>query len=523
MVPECIVVWYIYVKMYSGGNINCDEKSFEVGQSVWVLRTGGACQKATIASIMSVSGPGGREPVLKASVEWFDETGEFKGKTVPIEDLFPSDPRNIAAVTAPDTSDVKEATPSDSLDIPVVVADTLSHATPCKICGLSFKNQKGLRIHIAKKHPAEANRLKLSSILQSDEPSDSPEPPDFDIKTEIDRFADNFKAILNVQGEYSADEFDETVSKFLAFLRTANQSLPGPKHPAVRHYLQRRKNKFKMPSKGNSQVSNPARANKATRDRRKEAFRYELAQYYYYNRRKKVVNTVMNADAPQHCPINMQDIEAHFGQLFEQPNCSLRTTYDFSRANPDISTLPLHLFHKAIKSTSLDTSPGPDGVLIRTIKALDVAHVIQYIAEIMLKTSYVPSAFRKGRTVLIYKGKGAISNISAWRPITIYSIVRRIIEKVFDAELRKQVAFHKCQRGFVRGLPGCHVNARLIDAILKDAKQCKKDAVISFLDVTGAFDNIGHDHILRSLEGCGVSSDLSKAISALTTANLINI
>ncbi|XP_066901753.1 retrovirus-related Pol polyprotein from type-1 retrotransposable element R2 isoform X1 [Halyomorpha halys] len=178
---------------------------------------------------------------------------------------------------------------------------------------------------------------------------------------------------------------------------------------------------------------------------------------------------------------------------------------------------------RAIKSTSLDTSPGPDGVLIRTIKFFNIDHVIKRITKIMLKVAYVPEPLRRGRTILIYKGKGDANNISSWRPISIYSIVRRISEKVLDCELRKQVTFHRNQRGFIKGLPGAHVNARIIDEILKDARSKKSNCAVVFLDVVGAFDNVGHDHIVSSLKARGVSPDLGNVISALLTMNNIKI
>lgn len=92
-----------------------------------------------------------------------------------------------------------------------------------------------------------------------------------------------------------------------------------------------------------------------------------------------------------------------------------------------------------------------------------------------------------------------------------------------DTELRRQITFHKSQRGFIKGLPGAHVNARMVDALLRDAKSKKGDCAIAFLDVSGAFDNVGHEHIVRSLEARGVSHDLKNAISALLCSNKIRI
>lgn len=134
----------------------------------------------------------------------------------------------------------------------------------------------------------------------------------------------------------------------------------------------------------------------------------------------------------------------------------------------------------------------------------------------------MPTSFREGRTILADKD-GDESELDNWRPITIFSIVRRVIEKALDSILRGQVEINCNQRGFIIGIPGCHVNAKLINACLKSAKCLKKDCVIVFLDVSKAFDRIGHDHISRSLQAAGVSENLRNLIMNFITQNHITI
>src|SRR5262249_28241294 len=160
-----------------------------------------------------------------------------------------------------------------------------------------------------------------------------------------------------------------------------------------------------------------------------------------------------------------------------------------------------------IKRISLDTAPGPDRILIKTLRQLKVAKTISSISNVMLRYSYVPSGFKKGKIILIDK-EGDVTSPSNWRPITIYSILRRIIEKALDAIIRSQVSINRNQRGFVSGIPGCHINARLVNACLTNAKRYKRNCTIAFLDVSKAFDKIGHLHVSRSLQSKGVSSNV---------------
>lgn len=258
--------------------------------------------------------------------------------------------------------------------------------------------------------------------------------------------------------------------------------------------------------------SNPQRHDKKVRQRRRDKYNYEVAQYNYYNQRKKVVRNIMNENNNKVCMININTLEDHFKENFEKSNKSKLESYGTKQTSPDIIVNSEDV-ENAIKSLSYDTSAGTDRVLARTIKSMKVSNVIKTIIEIMLNTSFVPENFRIGRTILIDKG-GDTASINNWRPITIYSILRRVIEKVLDKKLRDEIDLHSHQRGFITGVPDCHVNAKIINACLQDAKKHKRDCVITFLDIVGAFDHIGHTHVEKSLEAMAVPENLRNLISS---------
>lgn len=123
----------------------------------------------------------------------------------------------------------------------------------------------------------------------------------------------------------------------------------------------------------------------------------------------------------------------------------------------------------AIQSISIDTSPGDDGVLIKVIRDLNDGYIVKLIMYIMLRTGKTPSKLSEDKTILIFKD-GDELNCGNYRPIAIYSIVRRIIEKVLDRKLREQISIKCNQRGFIN-LPGCHMNSKLINACLWNGKK----------------------------------------------------
>jgi len=130
----------------------------------------------------------------------------------------------------------------------------------------------------------------------------------------------------------------------------------------------------------------------------------------------------------------------------------------------------------------------------------------------MLKWNYVPLKLRTGRTILIYKRKGHESDIGNWRPITIFSVFRRIIERSLDQELRSHIQLTCNQRGFVTGIPGTHINASIVNGVLKTAKTNKTSDCVVFLDIAKAFDTVGHNNIKHTLESLPIPPNLRSLV-----------
>ena len=340
--------------------------------------------------------------------------------------------------------------------------------------------------------------------------------------TECAEWERKFKEILTFVDTFDHDHLERTYSEFAKFLYSANERLSGPLHPAVKYYRLRKSGKKSQNGAQHARSSNPQRTDARVRQRRQDQYQFELAQFEYYNQRRKVARKVLQTQTKSGpCTIAISELENHFKSVLESPNAHILDHYLTCDAREDV-TVSIEEVDKAIKSVNLDTSPGYDRILIRTIRDLKIGIIIKTIIEIMLITGTVPSKLSEGKTILIDKG-GDPNSIADWRPITIYSVVRRIIERVLDGQLRAQLNLNTNQRGFVTGVPGCHVNAALINACLKDAKVGKKDCTVVFLDISKAFDRIGHDHIERSLAAQSVSNNLKGLIMALLSNNTVHI
>ena len=414
---------------------------------------------------------------------------------------------------------------SDTPTWPATPNGRESSAVVCPECNQQFGNQNALNSHMAS-HPAASNRIRLNRLGLG--PSEAPDEATEDqtpaaantLESECREWTRRFESMARDTAALDQMMLDTPVTEFLQFLSGATQRLPGPKHPNVKYYNRRKKGQTNFQPAQQSRSSNPQRTSQNKRKQNRARYEYELAQYEYYNQRRRVARRVMKDKPTSSCPIPMAELEAYFGKIFGTSNDNVREEYPHAEARENIE-ITLEEVNMAIQAISLDTSPGSDRVLIKTIRELKIGGAIKALLDVMLATGLVPSKLAEGKTILIPKD-GDPNDCSNYRPITIYSIVRRIIERVLDRHLRQQVGLNCNQRGFV-SMPGCHVNSKLINACLLDAKEKKSDCVVVFLDISKAFDRIGHGHVERSLAGFGVSRNMHRLIMSLLTSNTIKL
>ena len=308
----------------------------------------------------------------------------------------------------------------------------------CPFCG---KTYKGLRIHISKAHPSEYRSILADKVVTPTAPvnessnvqvhqsevnrTESLSLYESKLKSWIDKFACDMDDI----------EFSNTVSEFVQFLANATDFLPGPKNPAAKYVNARKRNKLCNNNRQYGNSSNPQRSSKNERLRRRAKFDYQKTQYDFYYQRRKAVRRILHEPHTFPNDINIKNVEDHFRLIFETENHQKRESYEFqAKENNDITLLEVTAdqIFSTMKRIAIDTSPGPDKVLMKSIRNPTAASIIAHITNRMIKTGFVPSVFTEARTILLHKD-GNDHNLDKWRPITISSVLRRVISKTLDS------------------------------------------------------------------------------------------
>lgn len=119
---------------------------------------------------------------------------------------------------------------------------------------------------------------------------------------------------------------------------------------------------------------------------------------------------------------------------------------------------------------------------MKVIKNPIAVKILAVIANRMLQTGYIPDVLREARIILIHKGCDDC-NLNNWRPITISSVIRRVICKTLDSIVRSIIDLNPNQRGFVM-TPGAFININIVDGILRTANLKKSLTCLAFLDIS---------------------------------------
>lgn len=69
----------------------------------------------------------------------------------------------------------------------------------------------------------------------------------------------------------------------------------------------------------------------------------------------------------------------------------------------------------------IDTSPGPDRIVMRAVRVKNVDKILSLIFSCMHSKNIIPGCLKQARTILLDK-QGNINEVSNWRPVSICSV-----------------------------------------------------------------------------------------------------
>ncbi|KAF4460146.1 Zinc knuckle [Fusarium albosuccineum] len=165
---------------------------------------------------------------------------------------------------------------------------------------------------------------------------------------------------------------------------------------------------------------------------------------------------------------------------------------------------------RLIKSLPTGKAAGYDGIANEALKMarVELVPILTEFFSACLALSHHPKSFKHAITAILPKdGKENYSDPKSWRPIALLPSLGKLLEKIVTNRLKKLAIDHNLLPASQYGAPGKSTSSA-VHAILKRVykawsrrrkKQWKKAVTVMSLDISGAFNRVKRDILLKIL------------------------
>lgn len=167
---------------------------------------------------------------------------------------------------------------------------------------------------------------------------------------------------------------------------------------------------------------------------------------------------------------------------------------------------------KCIKDIKNKACPDIDGISTKVLKTCS-AQLIPVLTDLIndsFSTGIFPDKLKIAKVLPIYKGKGSISDVNNYRPISILPVFSKVFESIVKRRLIKFLSdnelLNKSQHGF---LPNKSTETAILDFtknVLEGLENGDKVTGV-FLDLSKAFDSVDHTVLIDKLAALGVKNN----------------
>ncbi|XP_061718862.1 uncharacterized protein LOC133526321 [Cydia pomonella] len=161
---------------------------------------------------------------------------------------------------------------------------------------------------------------------------------------------------------------------------------------------------------------------------------------------------------------------------------------------------------KAIKSMHKGKSPGHDGLSIEHLQHAGphISRLLAMFYTLCIRHSYLPDDLMRTIVIPVVKNKtGDLADRNNYRPISLATIIAKILDSVLNSQLSERVELHDNQFGF---RPGLSTEAAILSLkhTVKYYTTRRTPVIACFLDLSKAFDLVSYKILWKKLEDTGL-------------------
>ncbi len=174
---------------------------------------------------------------------------------------------------------------------------------------------------------------------------------------------------------------------------------------------------------------------------------------------------------------------------------------------------------KLLKKLNQNKSPGADRHHPRVLKELlePLLKPLTMLFQKSVHESYLPMSWKDANVTPIYKSKGAKSSPNNYRPVSLTSIICKILETIIKDEvldhLKRNNLLYDHQHAFV-GQRSC--TTQILEAIDTWTSILEEDDTLDsiYLDFAKAFDSVPHQRLLTKIKALGIDGKVLAWLAA---------
>ena len=163
---------------------------------------------------------------------------------------------------------------------------------------------------------------------------------------------------------------------------------------------------------------------------------------------------------------------------------------------------------KTLMNMKNKNSSGMDGISIRFLK--DSLPVLAFYLTVIINTSIitgvVPDKWKHAIVCPLLK-QGDVEDPSNYRPISLLSVLSKILEKVVANQLYEFLSvnnlFSECQHGFRQGLSTQTALIKITEELYKNIDKFEV-SLLALCDLSKAFDSVSHSLLLQKMDALQV-------------------
>ena len=196
----------------------------------------------------------------------------------------------------------------------------------------------------------------------------------------------------------------------------------------------------------------------------------------------------------------------------------------------------------ALHKTQPAKAPGPDGIHPEFLKEGLGPRGLLFLTSLIdasVYTGYVPRHWKHAYWIPILKPNKPAEESGSYRPISLTSVISKVVERVMDARIRAHPAcqIDDRQHAFRRAHRTEDALARLVDTTnrswndayvgkfgaLKRNLRSSGRAAATLLDLNSAFDNLRHDRLLLQLRQQGFPAYITRWLMSFLTGRTAQV